>query len=226
MKTYFIFLGIITVLATSCTSMYKTGQTPDDVYYAPAKPDINYGNNSNIDNEDYYSYRDDQYLRMKAHNRRWSTIDDFGYWNPSVTVGYGWSSSPWGYPTYSNPWTYSHPYWNNYSYGYSYYDPYNPWYNPYYGYGPVIIVNKYPSAPARNTRSTLGGYQNNNGYNNTNNRGFNKNSGNYESGRYNNNNTIYTPNRTTTTDNSNRTYNPSNSNSNSNGGATRQPRKN
>jgi hypothetical protein len=48
----------------------------------------NYANNSqgvSADSEeyqDYQSYQDDRYLRLKVANRnRWSTIDDWGYWN-------------------------------------------------------------------------------------------------------------------------------------------------
>ena len=38
MKTSILLLALIVVALSSCTTAYKTGQTPDDVYYSPVRP--------------------------------------------------------------------------------------------------------------------------------------------------------------------------------------------
>lgn len=72
-------LGIITIgLLTSCSSIYKSGQTPDDVYYSPVRGELTEDRKeTNVRDED------DNYLRMKVrnNNRRWRQIDDYSYWN-------------------------------------------------------------------------------------------------------------------------------------------------
>ena len=100
----------------------------------------NYNNNQqevsaeNEEYQDYQNYQDDRYLRLKVANRnRWSSIDDFGYWNdPRFNNAF--------YPSYSG--------WNSWYTGYygaSWYNPFGSiysmgWggYNPYmssFGYG-------------------------------------------------------------------------------------------
>ncbi len=73
-----ILLGIITIgLLTSCSSIYKSGQTPDDVYYSPVKGDLKENKK-----DSYVVQEDDNYLRMKVrNNNRWRQIDDYSYWN-------------------------------------------------------------------------------------------------------------------------------------------------
>ncbi|NBO58665.1 MAG: hypothetical protein EBU73_06985, partial [Chitinophagia bacterium] len=72
-----------------CSVAYRSGQTPDDVYFSPAR------NNSSYvitDDEDGYGggrYNaaavpmEDRYLRMKSFSRsRWAQFDeDYAYWN-------------------------------------------------------------------------------------------------------------------------------------------------
>jgi hypothetical protein len=152
MKSYLPLLTFA-VLLTSCSSVYKSGQTPDDVYYSPARPqeeyvrvekknDRMYGNRNN----DYTL--EDQYLRMKTRNRRYAFLEDDydcycygnsynryhdyyrmntyygGYYSPNVVI---WNR---GY--------------GNHFYN-SYYNPY--YYNPYYGnpyYSGVVYGNVSP----------------------------------------------------------------------------------
>jgi uncharacterized membrane protein YgcG len=121
MKSYIPFLSLVFVFA-SCTSAYKTGQTPDDVYFSPARQQDEYVRVEKQDDRQYQNedeYRDDRYLRMKVRDRRWSTLDDgyfYGYY-PSSPVLYNSS-------------------WNAINY-------WNVMYNPYcgYGYNTVIINN-------------------------------------------------------------------------------------
>ena len=145
MKSKILLLAVTVAALSSCTTSYKTGQTPDDVYYSPARPEEEYVQRDKKDDRNYSnnedSYYEDQYLRMKVRNRyRWSDLDDPYYY-----------SSRYNYSTYncncfSNPWTPS-TYWNNQ-------------YNPYY-HGSVII------SPQTTTRYTGPRTFNLNSYNNT-----------------------------------------------------------
>jgi uncharacterized membrane protein YgcG len=169
MKTVLPLLALITFF-TSCSTAYKSGQTPDDVYYSPERPQVVRNEYTQVDKEndrqyrgsrrneyqdDYYNdnYYNDRYLRMMVRNRRtWSDLD-FYYSDP---YAYRYN-----YPNYfSNYWS---PYsaWNSNSYWNYYYNPYcshfyNPYYytNTYYGgsYGNVIIVN--PKSPVYNRPRT------------------------------------------------------------------------
>ena len=94
-------------------------------------------NNSNsqaiasADNEeyqDYQNYQDDRYLRLKVANRnRWSSIDDWGYWNdPRFNNAFypsyiGWNSWYTGY--YGASWY--HPFGPSYTMGWGGYSPYS-----------------------------------------------------------------------------------------------------
>jgi hypothetical protein len=172
-------LFALAVFFASCSSAYKTGQTPDDVYYSPARPQIERneyarvdkendrqyrGNRNNQYEDDYYTddYYNDRYLSMRVRNRRvWSDLD-FYYSDPFAYRYY--------YPNYfSNYWS---PFgaWNSNSYWNYYYNPYsshyyNPYYynNPYYGgghYGNVIIVNPTSPVYSRPRTSNLQVYNN------------------------------------------------------------------
>lgn len=109
MRILLIFLFFM-----SCTTTYKSSQTPDDLYFSPGNeiPSEKF-KKSKSDNtyQDYISSTDDAYLRRKVANRnRWSTIDDFSYWND------------FRYP-FLNPFMYGFPMWST-------------WYNPFrYNWG-------------------------------------------------------------------------------------------
>ncbi len=133
-----LLLLILSVAAfSSCSTVYKSGQTPDDVYYSPAKERAAYVNAKEEDDryteEEDYANVNDRYLRMKRYNRnRWSAFDDdYLYWND-----YRWNSQPYynSWNSYNN-WGWNSWYWNR------------PWNNPfcpsYYG-APIVIVNPKP----------------------------------------------------------------------------------
>lgn len=157
-----VFLGLFASLVlTSCSSVYKTGQTPDDVYYSPAREIADEEDNSRREEryEVYNNSVDDNYLRMKVRNRyRWSRIDDFDYWHdvrynyscnchcpnnfnyhysPYIRVNYGW-----------NGWTTFYP---------------NNWNNPYF----TVIPYKNPKVFGNTSGSNISAYRNR-VYNNTN----------------------------------------------------------
>lgn len=137
---------LITGLAAtlfSCSAAYRTGQTPDDVYYSPAPEQNTQNSYVNVVSEDErnsYGYEDEETQIRKG-------IQDPRYRTPAnVDISFGYAYSPFYYeysPFYS-------PYlFNGYSpyYGYndlSYYG--KNWYNPYYGYNygnPYSYYNYY-----------------------------------------------------------------------------------
>ena len=131
MKLYLPLLASVIVLA-SCSTAYQTGQTPDDVYYSPARQRDEYVRVEKKDDRQYYNdedYREDRYLRMKTAYRRYSVLDDYDLYYYTGSNYY----NNYNYYRYNN--------WGYYNNGYvapSLYvgHGYNPYYyNPYYGYG-------------------------------------------------------------------------------------------
>ena len=95
-----VLLMAFSFFLTSCTSLQQTTTAAtDDLYFTPSKEaETTTRNNSNeataseeAEYQDYQNYQDDRFLRLKVANRnRWSTIDDFGYWNnPRFNMGFG-----------------------------------------------------------------------------------------------------------------------------------------
>ncbi len=111
MRTSILLLVLSVIIFSSCTSAYKTGQTPDDVYFSPPRPQDEYVKvkekdetkyRNNYDQDEYY---DDYYLRMKARDRYlWSTLDDDYYYQRRYSSTYYncWCSNPWTPYTYWN----------------------------------------------------------------------------------------------------------------------------
>lgn len=167
MKIYSIITGsVLVVMLAGCSAAYKTGQTTDDVYYSPAKADgADVQKNKVVENDYSYNQEDDNYLRMKVQNRsRWSSIDDYAYWNSYNTTSFGTNI---GYSNYyNNYWNNSYYAYNynpytNYSSGYNYYNPYYGNYN--YGYGNNNYkTGVYHKSPVANSgpRTNLNAYQN------------------------------------------------------------------
>lgn len=118
MKLTILLLSVSLAFLTSCTTSYKTGQTPDDVYYSPERAGEEYVRTEN-DREPRYNdeYYEDRYLRMKVRNRtRWSDLDDWYYSDYrnryNVYLGCCMCESNWS--PYSNWNTYYNPYYQNY----------------------------------------------------------------------------------------------------------------
>ena len=163
MRSAILLLVLSAAIFGSCTSAYKTGQTPDDVYFSPERPQEKYVTAREDDNRyqgnDYYY--DDQYLRMKVHNRTmWSQLDDPYFYNPSYSYMY--------YDNWSNPWS---PYtsWNYY---------YNPYCSPVIYTQKTVIASNHPRVfnlnSYNNVQPTNSSYANPKG-------GLNNNSYNYSS---------------------------------------------
>ena len=87
MNSRIIILAVAVLGLASCSTAYRTGQTPDDVYYSPERQRDEYvvvdRNNDRVYSNDRYYNPDDNYLRMMSRNRyRWSAFDDY-YWMDS-----------------------------------------------------------------------------------------------------------------------------------------------
>jgi len=172
MKYKIILIGFMAALVTGCSSAYRASQTPDDVYYSPARSGSEHKVARNEDRyEDYVSSQEDQYLRMKIRDRnRWSAIDDYSYWNDSRYV------PSYSYNYYRNNWnnfySWNNPYsWNNWNSPYYYGSVFSLGYNSYggyypmlgYGYSPYsnVYISKYPTKLSSNVnRPALSGYSN------------------------------------------------------------------
>jgi len=140
MKSFLPLLSFTLVFA-SCSTAYKTGQTPDDVYFSPERPQAEYVRVDDRDEDryyrgeqnsnDYYNYEEERYLRMKVRNRqRWSYLDnDFYSYNPYVYNNYNYY--------YNSPW-------NSYSYWDQCYNPYSR---------QIIVIN--PKSPTYNRPRTV-----------------------------------------------------------------------
>ncbi len=163
-----LFVSLIAAsLLTGCSSAYKTGQTPDDLYFSPGKEmsasEVRKQNNDEERYQQNVSTIDDRYLRMKVTNRnQWSAIDDYSYWNdmrynfrPSYT--YNGFNNFYGHPNFNNPWNgWGYGGWGGSSIG---------WTNPLYTV--LVYTNPKVVAPTFTSGTNLNAYRNRS-YNNYN----------------------------------------------------------
>lgn len=99
MKTK-LLLSIFAIAAlSSCTTMYKSGQTPDDVYFSPAPVYNDYvrrdtkDDNTVYNNPDVYN-TEDRTIRRRINNRRYRRYDD------RYNYPYGYNNGYNKYPVY------------------------------------------------------------------------------------------------------------------------------
>lgn len=147
MKSPILLLAVSVLVLASCTTAYKTGQTPDDVYYSAAKPQNESDDRYQKEEEKDYTYNDqyydDRYLRMKVRNRyRWNDLDDW-YSTDRYSIGYNYY-----FANFNNP-----------------YNRWNYYYNPYCcclnNYNYVFVNPKAPASPPVVKRYfNLAGYTN------------------------------------------------------------------
>ena len=90
---HLLLLSVLSIgLFTGCSTAFKAGQTPDDVYYSPGREiaSVNEEKKQQKEKEEYQEYissLDDRYLRMKVAKRgRWSSLDNFDYCTIAVTI--------------------------------------------------------------------------------------------------------------------------------------------
>ncbi len=164
MKTKHLLLFVLIAAFSSCSVAYRTGQTPDDVYYSPAPPQDEYVTTTNQEDRDSYAYNntyknEDLQIRRGIRDPRYRT-------NVYVDLGFGYN--PYDYYNYYNPYVFN-PYaykgiYDPYSFGYPSYG-YNNYYSPFTNYYyPAIYYSKYSSPlanyPISPRRYNLGVYNN------------------------------------------------------------------
>lgn len=142
MKPYLPLLSL--VLLAACSTSYQNRQTPDDVYFSPAPPRVEYAKVEKRDDRRYNGNEDvaleDRYLQMKTRNRRYALLDTdcdcYGYTGNNYNRYYDY------YRFNDYRYGYSYNAWNPH---FSYYSPY--YYNPYYAnpyYGGYVVGNTRP----------------------------------------------------------------------------------
>ena len=149
MKTKYLLLVGLVVILGSCSTAYRSGQTPDDVYYSPVPPAAEtYVVTNNSNDRNSYSARNAEERTIRRG------INDSRYRN-TVTFDVGYGYNPFGYNPYAynsfgyNPYSYNSFGYNSYgynpysfnNYGKGFYDPYG--YNPYYSYNSGYGFNSY-----------------------------------------------------------------------------------
>lgn len=160
MKLTYLLAGSIALVAASCTTAYRSAQTPDDVYYSTrtkTEANVQTRGERNEDAE-YYTYEsaDRRRMAMRMRDYRWRHLDAYDayygsyyrpYMDPYASLGY---YSPYYSGVYGG---YYSSYYNPY-YGYAFGNLYSPFYSPYYG-GQVIVSKPYTlrSAPNATPRS-------------------------------------------------------------------------
>ena len=156
--TLFVFSAF---LFASCTTAYKSAQTPDDVYYSPAK-EVTYVDKTTTTRDTYQeniTSQDDRYLRMKVQNRdRWQPIDDFSYWYDSrydynaFNSNFYYNNNPYVFNNWRSPYLFSGIFSPNY-YGFG--GLYSPAYPVIYYKNPKVytgVTGKSNLATYMNTR--------------------------------------------------------------------------
>jgi uncharacterized membrane protein YgcG len=147
-----ILAVLLASIMMGCSTTYRSGQTPDDVYFSPVRGESEY---LNTERNDEYSASavpmEDRYLRMKVQGRsRWNSFDDdYAYWNNPY-----WNNRSY-FDFYAPPGRLGsrQPYFgSHYIMGNSYYG--NPFSPVYYGQPVIIINNIKPSAPRANAPRT------------------------------------------------------------------------
>jgi hypothetical protein len=99
MKTFTFLVSII--IFTSCSTIYKSGQTPDDLYYAKGKTNIQLSSRTELGEE----VNANRQIRMSAYDYRWRMLDDqYDYNNSYSPYSYGYN-----YGYYYNPYYCSYP---------------------------------------------------------------------------------------------------------------------
>ncbi|MEO8860159.1 MAG: hypothetical protein ABI358_01955 [Ginsengibacter sp.] len=166
MKTRYLLIAGLAIGFSSCSTAYRMGQTPDDVYYSPAPPQEEYVTTNNQQEKDGYGYNnqsngEDFSIRRGITNpvyRNYNSLD-FGYgYDP-----YAYNSSLYSPYSNINPYGYSgvtfYPY--NYYNSYNAFNNYGNYYSPYNFYSPVYYNLKPGNATSNYSgprRYNLGAY--------------------------------------------------------------------
>jgi hypothetical protein len=197
-----LLLFVTAAVFSSCSTAYKSGQTPDDVYFSPVRSVDEVQTRKNQDDDRVMSTEEIE-IRMCSRDRRWRDYDyDYSY--------------------HYSPYYYSNCTCSNYGY----------YYNPYYNPWPVYATKIQPinSTPRKVNLNAYSGINKTNEVFNPKSPSYNGNNRNNTKTHYNNSNrsglgeiirTIFSSDRnSSSSSNSNRTYSPSSGSNSSNSGSS------
>ena len=103
MNTKILYFVLLIVAFNSCTTLYKTGQTPDDVYYSPARPYVEeYVETARQETVIYHP--EERIIRMGINDPRWRNFDQDYRYNHYGSI-YGNYYTPYYSPIYSQVFT-------------------------------------------------------------------------------------------------------------------------
>ncbi|HQY10613.1 MAG TPA: hypothetical protein PK133_00315 [Ferruginibacter sp.] len=199
MKTKILLLSLTAAAFSSCTTAYKSSQTPDDVYYSPAR--VYDGESEKRREDNRYETSSDYQISMGIRDRRWRDFRD----------EYNYDYSPYNYTC------------KRYNYGYYY----NPYYYPWAIYtGKATYSKPVSTTPRMVNLKAYNGYNSNVAYDKTNGTGrWSNPASNYNnSNAGSRSRQILLPSRSSSSSsspsNNTRTYTPSSSGSSSSGGSS------
>jgi len=113
MKTSLI-LAIATAICFSSCATYRSGSTPDDVYYSPERERFAYEENWN---DERYTSREDLRLRQQIRDSRFRTLNDDFFWNDRQLNwhhGNSWFNRPlWGNAWYNQAGIWGSPFYSS-----------------------------------------------------------------------------------------------------------------
>lgn len=100
MKFKFLLFIFSIVALASCSTAYKSGQTPDDVYYSPARA---LDGSSYTKDEPQTRDYEEREIRMSTYDYRWRTLGeqynyDYAYSPYRYGYDYGYYYNPYYYP--------------------------------------------------------------------------------------------------------------------------------
>ena len=202
MQSKILLFALSVAAFSSCSTAYKTGQTPDDVYYSPVKV-VAEKKETQREEQRYEKTNSDYEITMSIRDRRWRDFrDDYEYDNSPYNYCYCNCKNT-GY--YYNPYYYP---WAIYTISPTYKTPVNSTprmvnLNAYNGYNTRVATGK-----TNGTLPTNSSYQ----YNNSNRSGS-------RVGNILRQNIDPTP-STPSSNNNTRTYSPSSSSSSSSGSSS------
>ena len=150
MTNRILLFGLIMAGLSSCAT-YRTGQTPDDVYYSPQRTYQSYvQTDRDEDNRVSYNERqlEDQRLRQQIRDSRFRSFDDDIFWGSPRYNSWGWNT--WNNPY--NTWGWNNSFGTNYGWGsYRSFNNFgwNSWNTPYVCIpsGNNVLVIAGPGAP-------------------------------------------------------------------------------
>jgi hypothetical protein len=104
MQSKILLLSLSVAAFSSCSTAYKTGQTPDDVYYSPAKV-VEERRETKREEDRYEKNNNDYEITMGIRDRRWRDFrEDYEYDNSPYNYCYcncrntGYYYNPYYYP--------------------------------------------------------------------------------------------------------------------------------